>query len=71
MGLIYTNKGPKAIINRDVCPLTLPAVSLLDVPYAHNFETDPTMEINTGDDITMSLKDGEVTISVISRVTEV
>ena len=71
MGLIYTNKGPKAIINRDVCPLTLPAVSLLDVPYAHNFETDPTMEINTGDDITMSLKDGEVTLSVISRVTEV
>ena len=71
MGLIYTNKGPRAIVNRDVCPLTLPAVSLLEVPYAHAFDTDPTMEINTGDKVKMSLKEGEVTISIISRATEV
>ena len=31
MGLIYTGKGPKAIINNDVCPLTLPACSLLNL----------------------------------------
>ena len=71
MGLIYTNKGPRAIVNRDVCPLTLPAVSLLEVPYAHAFDTDPTMEINTGDKVKMSLIEGEVTISIISRATEV
>ena len=29
-GSIYTGKGPKAILNRDICPLTLPAASLLD-----------------------------------------
>ncbi len=71
MGLIYTDRGPKAIVNRDVCPLTLPAVSLLEVPYAHAFDTDPTMEINTGDTVKMSQKDGEVIISVITRATEV
>ena len=25
MGLIYTGKGPKGIVNRDVCSLTIPA----------------------------------------------
>ena len=35
MGLIYTGKGPRAIVNRDVCSLTLPACSLLDMPYSH------------------------------------
>ena len=71
MGLIYTDRGPKGIVNRDVCPLTLPAVSLLEVPYAHAFDTDPTMEINTGDTVKKSQKDGEVIISVITRATEV
>ena len=41
MGLIYTGKGPKAIVNRDVCSLTLPACSLLDLPYSHGFSEDP------------------------------
>ena len=36
--LIYTGMGPRAIVNRDVCPLTLPAASLLNVPYAHGFD---------------------------------
>ena len=67
MGLIYTNKGPKAIVNTDVCPLTLPAASLLNVPYAHDFSSDPTMEINSGDEVKMSLKKGIVTLQVISR----
>jgi len=71
MGLIYTDMGPKAVVNRDVCPLTLPAVSLLGVPYAHAFDDDPTTEINSGDTVNLSLKDGKVTISVISRTTEV
>ena len=31
MGLIYTGYGPKAILNRDICPLTLPAASLLNL----------------------------------------
>lgn len=35
MGLIYTGMGPLAIINRDVCPLTLPAASLLGLSLIH------------------------------------
>ena len=70
MGLIYTGKGPKAIVNCDVCPLTLPAASLLNVPYAHGFDSDPTLEINSGDRISMNLNKGIVSISVISRASE-
>ena len=70
MGLIYTGKGPKAIVNCDVCPLTLPAASLLNVPYAHGFELNPTLEVNTGDRVLMKLTDEVVSLSVISRVSE-
>ena len=67
MGLIYTGVGPKAIVNRDVCPLTLPACSLLDLPYGHGFETDPCIAINDGDQIEMKRVDGVVTLSVLQR----
>jgi predicted aconitase with swiveling domain len=70
MGLVYTGRGPKAIVNRDVCPLTLPAASLLDVPYAHGFDADPTLEVNTGDEVSMTLSGGAVTLRVLSRATE-
>ena len=67
MGLIYTEEGPRAIVNRDVCPLTLPAASLLNVPYAHGFDEDPCLEINTGDEVEMRLKNGIVTLQVVNR----
>ena len=70
MGLIYTDKGPIAIVNRDVCPLTLPAASLLGVPYAHSFSSDPTMEVNSGDVVEISLNDGVTTLRVVSRAGE-
>ena len=67
MGLIYTGMGPRAIVNRDVCPLTLPAASLLNVPYAHGFDEDPCLEINSGDDVRMTLADGVVQLQVVNR----
>lgn len=70
MGLIYTNKGPKAIVNTDVCPLTLPATSLLNLPYSYGFSSDPTMLINTGDELEMSLKDGITQLKVLVRNSE-
>ena len=70
MGLIYTGMGPLAIINRDVCPLTLPAASLLVTPFAHSFENDPIQEINTGDEVRMELINGKVSIHVMSRFSE-
>ena len=71
MGLVYTGFGPTAIVNRDVCPLTLPAASLLGVPYADRFDDDPTLGVNTGDSVSLSLSDGKVRLSVASRTTEV
>ena len=70
MGLIYTGKGPAAIVNRDVCPLSLPAASLLSVPYAHGFDDDPTLEVNTGDGVELTLSGGNVNLRVIARVSE-
>ena len=70
MGLIYTGFGPMAIVNRDVCPLTLPAASLLGLPYAHGFEEDPTLSVNSGDAVSLSLHGGSVILRVESRSTE-
>ena len=67
MGLMYTEMGPKVIVNRDVCPLTLPAASLLGVPYAHGFTDDPTMEVNSGDEVEISLEGGVTTLKVLNR----
>ena len=67
MGLIYTGKGPKGIVNRDVCPLSMPAASLLGVPYATKFDEDPCLEINSGDEIVMKLENGTVRLEVIQR----
>jgi len=68
MGLLYTNKGPSAIVNRDVCPLTLPAASLLGLPYAHGFDDDPCLEVNDGDLVELRRVGDEVILEVIERV---
>ena len=44
------------------------ACSLLDLPYAHGFETDPCMEINTGDLVEMRKVGDDVTLTVLERV---
>ena len=67
MGLIYTGNGPKGIVNRDICSLTIPACSLLELPYAHGFETDPCMEVNSGDLVEMRKVGQKVTITVLER----
>jgi predicted aconitase/predicted aconitase with swiveling domain len=68
MGLIYTGKGPKAVVNRDVCPLTLPACSLLGLPYAHGFDVDPCYGVNTGDTVRLTRTELGVTLDVVERV---
>jgi predicted aconitase with swiveling domain len=70
MGLIYTGKGPKAVVNRDVCSLTLPACSLLDVPYCHGFDSDPCIAINDGDLVRLSRIGDEVNLEVLERAGE-
>ena len=51
MGLIYRGKGPLAVINTQVDQQTIPACSLLEVPYAYGFDDDPCLIINNGDNI--------------------
>ena len=68
MGLIYTGKGPSAVVNSQIDQQTLPACSLLGIPYAHSFENDPCLSVNTGDLIEMKLVDGVVTLDVIKRI---
>ena len=68
MGLIYTGKGPKAIVNRDVCSLTLPACSLLDVPYSHGFDQDPCLAVNDGDLVRVTKTSNDVVLEVLERV---
>ncbi len=70
MGLIYTGKGPKAIVNRDVCSLTLPACSLLDLPYSHGFSEDPCIAVNDGDKIRISKIGDNVSLEVLERAGE-
>ncbi len=67
MGLIYTGKGPKAIVNRDVCSLTLPACSLLDIPYSHGFESDPCISVNDGDYVKITKSSDKVRLEVLQR----
>ena len=47
LGLFYNGNGPKAIINTDLDQQTIPACSLLGVPYAHSFHDNPCQAINT------------------------
>ena len=70
MGLIYTGKGPVAVVNSEIDQQTLPACSLLGVPYAHSFNIDPCLSINSGDLVEMKLKDGIVNLNVIQRVSD-
>jgi len=67
MGLSYGGKAPAAILNRDVCPLTLPAASIQAIPYGHTFDADPTIEINSGDLVKMTLDEGVVIVTILER----
>ena len=67
LGLFYNGNGPKAIINTDLDQQTIPACSLLAVPYAHSFEYNPCIEINSGDKINLALKDDNVSLRIIDR----
>ena len=67
LGLFYNGNGPKAIINTDLDQQTIPACSLLAVPYAHSFENNPCIEINSKDKINIKLNDGKVSLKVVER----
>ena len=67
LGLFYNGNGPKAIINTDLDQQTIPACSLLAVPYAHSFENNPCIEINSKDKINIKLSNGKVSLKVTER----
>ena len=67
LGLFYNGNGPKAIINTDLDQQTIPACSLLGVPYAHSFHDNPCQAINTGDQIKLELNNGNVKLKCLVR----
>ena len=67
LGLFYNGNGPKAIINTDLDQQTIPACSLLAKPYAHSFEKNPCTEINSKDQIKLTLKNGNVLLNIKKR----
>ena len=67
LGLFYNGNGPKAIINTDLDQQTIPACSILNVPYAHSFEENPCLAVNTGDKIKLELKNGHVRLKIVER----
>ena len=67
LGLFYNGNGPKAIINTDLDQQTIPACSILNVPYAHSFEENPCLAVNTGDKIKLELKGGHVKLKTLER----
>ncbi len=67
LGLFYNGNGPKAIINTDLDQQTIPACSLLGIPYAHSFNDNPCQAINTGDKIKLELIDGNVKLKCLVR----
>ena len=67
LGLFYNGNGPKAIINTELDQQTIPACSILNVPYAHSFEENPCLAVNTGDKIKLELKGRHVKLKTLER----
>ena len=67
LGLFYNGNGPIAIINTDLDQQTIPACSLLGVPYAHSFDDNPCQAINTGDKVRLKLNNGNVKLETLDR----
>ena len=67
LGLLYRNRGPLAVVNTELDQQTLPACSLLGAPYAHSFDSDPCLALNSGDHVRMELRGGAVTLAVLER----
>ena len=67
LGLFYKDKGPIAIINTDLDQQTIPACSLLGVPYAHSFDDNPCQAVNNGDKIRLKLSNGGVKLEALNR----
>ena len=58
MELAYRNRAPKAVLLTDICPLTIPACSLLSIPCAVGFKRDILTAFRTGDSIKV-ISDGD------------
>ena len=67
LGLFYNGNGPIAIINTDLDQQTIPACSLLGVPYAHSFDDNPCQTVNNGDKIRLKLNNGNVKLEALNR----
>ena len=67
LGLFYNGNGPKAIINTNLDQQTIPACSILGVPYAHSFENNPCLAVNNGDKLRLKLEQGNGKLECLER----
>ena len=70
LGLFYNGNGPSAIINTDLDQQTIPACSLLGIPYAYSFNKDPCQTVNSKDYVNLRLKEGTVKLQCLERINE-
>ncbi len=67
LGLFYNGNGPRAIINTDLDQQTIPACSILGIPYAHSFDGNPCQSVNNGDKLRLTLENGNVKLKCLER----
>ncbi len=65
--LFYRGKAPAAILNTDIDQQTAPACSLEGIPYGFDFDGDIIAQVNHGDSVALTSKDGRVRLTVLER----
>lgn len=65
--LYYRGVAPTAIVNTEIDQQTAPACSLEGIPYAFDFDADPSRFVRDGDTVSLVRRGDEVSIRVLHR----
>ena len=65
--LYYRGVAPTAVVNSEIDQQTAPACSLEGIPYAFDFDTDPTQFVRHGDTVALTREGDTVRLRVIQR----
>lgn len=65
--LYYRGVAPTAIVNTEIDQQTAPACSLEGIPYAFDFDADPSRFVRDGDTVSLVRRGNEVSIRVLHR----
>lgn len=65
--LYYRGVAPLAIVNTEIDQQTAPACSLEGVPYAFNFDADPSQFVRDGDTVSLTRRGDVVSLRVLHQ----